>query len=192
MVEADYNVPFLAHPTMEPMTAAAHLDVDLLQIWAGNQAPTLVLKVASEVIDLPVKQIEVHTPYMRGGFGRRAELDFVRHAILLAKELPGKPVLLTWTREDDTKHDVYQPAARIRARMQGATITALDVALAAPSAMASQMGRYGYPTPGPDPTIVQGAWESPYAPAAFRVKGYRAPPSVPLGFWQSVGASTPA
>ena len=189
--EATYNVPFLAHATMEPMTAAAHLDGDRLQIWAGNQAPTLVLKVAAEVTGLPVEQIEVHTPMMGGGFGRRAELDFVRQAVLLAGALPGKPVLLTWTREEDTTHDVYRPAAaaRIRARMQGATITALDVALAAPSAMASQMGRYGYPTPGPDPTIVQGAWESPYAPAAFRVTGYRAPPSVPLGFWRSVGAS---
>ena len=164
MVEANYNVPFLAHAPMEPMTAAAHLDVDLLQIWAGNQAPTLVVKVASEVIDLPVKQIEVHTPYMRGGFGRRAELDFVRHAILLAKELPGKPVLLTWTREDDTKHDVYQPAARIRARMQGATITALDVALAAPSAMASQIGRYGYPPQAPIPSSCRAHGNPPVPP----------------------------
>ena len=189
--EASYSVPFLAHATMEPMTAAALLDGDRLQIWAGNQAPTLVLAIAAAVTGLPVGSIEVHTPFMGGGFGRRAELDFVRQAIRLAKALPGKPVLLTWTREEDTTHDVYRPAAaaRIRARMERARITALDVALAAPSAMASQMGRFGYPTPGPDPTIVQGAWESPYAPASFRVTGYRAPPSVPLGFWRSVGAS---
>ncbi|MGQ0564870.1 MAG: molybdopterin cofactor-binding domain-containing protein [Gemmobacter sp.] len=189
--EGQYSVPFLAHATMEPMTAAALLDGDRLTVWAGNQAPTLVLKVANEVTGLPVDSVEVHTPYMGGGFGRRAELDFVRQAILLAKALPGKPVMLTWTREEDTTHDVYRPAAaaRIRAVMDGARIAALDVALAAPSAMASQMGRFGYPTPGPDPTIVQGAWESPYAPAAFRVTGYRAPPSVPLGFWRSVGAS---
>ena len=189
--EATYSVPFLAHATMEPMTAAAHLDGDRLQIWAGNQAPTLVVKVATEVTGLAPDKIEVHTPFMGGGFGRRAELDFVRQAIQLAKALPGKPVLLTWTREEDTTHDVYRPAAaaRIRAAMDGGRITALDVQLAAPSAMASQMGRFGYPTPGPDPTIVQGAWESPYAPPAFRVTGYRAPASVPLGFWRSVGAS---
>ena len=189
--EGSYNVPFLAHATMEPMTAAAHLDGDRLQIWVGNQAPTLVVSVAIEVTGLAPDKIEVHTPFMGGGFGRRAELDFVRQAILLARALPGKPVLLTWTREEDTTHDVYRPAAaaRIRARIEGATITAFDVALAAPSAMASQMGRFGYPTPGPDPTIVQGAWEQPYAPPAFRVTGYRAPPSVPLGFWRSVGAS---
>ena len=189
--EGAYNVPFLAHATMEPMTAAAHLDGDRLQVWAGNQAPTMALAVATEVTGLPAGNVDIHTPFMGGGFGRRAEMDFVRQAILLAKAMPGKPVLLTWTREEDTTHDVYRPAAaaRIRARMEGATIIALDVSLAAPSAMASQMGRFGYPTPGPDPTIVQGAWESPYAPANFRVTGYRAPPSVPLGFWRSVGAS---
>jgi isoquinoline 1-oxidoreductase beta subunit len=189
--EGTYNVPFLAHATMEPMTAAALLEGERLTVWAGNQAPTLVLKVANEVTGLPVDNVEVHTPYMGGGFGRRAEMDFVRQAILLAKALPGKPVMLTWTREEDTTHDVYRPAAaaRIRATMDGAKITALDVQLAAPSAMASQMGRFGYPTPGPDPTIVQGVWESTYAPASFRVTGYRAPPSVPLGFWRSVGAS---
>ncbi len=189
--EATYNVPFLAHATMEPMTAAALLDGGRLQIWAGNQAPTLVVSMAAEVTGLGAEAIEVHTPFMGGGFGRRAELDFVRQAVLLAKALPGKPVMLTWTREEDTTHDVYRPAAaaRIRARLEGDKITALDVALAAPSAMASQMGRFGYPTPGPDATIVQGAWESPYALTAFRVTGYRAPPSVPLGFWRSVGAS---
>jgi isoquinoline 1-oxidoreductase beta subunit len=189
--EGSYSVPFLAHATMEPMTAAAHLDGGRLTIWAGNQAPTLVLDMAADITGLDKDQIEVVTPFLGGGFGRRADLDFVRQAVLLAQALPGKPVLLTWTREEDTTHDVYRPAAaaRIRARLEGDRIAALDIALAAPSAMASQIGRYGLPTPGPDPTIVQGAWESPYAPPAIRVTGYRAPPSVPLGFWRSVGAS---
>lgn len=189
--EADYSVPFLAHATMEPMAAAALFKDGRLEVWAGNQVPTMILQIGAEVAGVEPDQIEVHTPFMGGGFGRRAELDFVRQAIRLAVAKQGTPVMLTWTREEDTTHDVYRPAAagRIRARVDGGRIAALDVALAAPSCTASQMGRYGYPVAGPDPTIVQGAWESPYAPSAFRVTGYRAPDSVPLGFWRSVGAS---
>ncbi len=189
--EGEYRVPFLAHATMEPMAAAAWLHDGRLEIWAGNQLPTMILDTGAEVAGIEKDAVEVHTPFLGGGFGRRAELDFVRQAIRLAVAKSGTPVLLTWTREEDTTHDVYRPAAaaRIRGRIDGGRIAALDVALAAPSVVASQMGRYGFPVGGPDGTIVQGVWESPYAPAAFRVTGYRVPDSVPLGFWRSVGAS---
>jgi isoquinoline 1-oxidoreductase beta subunit len=189
--EGEYAVPFLAHATMEPMAAAAWLHDGRLEVWAGNQLPTQILKVGAAITGLPQEAIEVHTPFLGGGFGRRAELDFVAQAVDLAKTLAPAPVLLTWTREEDTTHDVYRPAAaaRIRARLSGNRLAALDVSLACPSVMASQMGRLGFPVAGPDASIVQGAWESPYAPEVFRVTGFRTPDSVPLGFWRSVGAS---
>lgn len=188
---AEYSVPFLAHATMEPMAAAAWLHDGRLEVWAGNQLPTQILKIGAEMTGLPRDAVEVHTPFLGGGFGRRAELDFVAQAIAAAKALTPAPVLVTWTREEDTTHDVYRPAAaaRVRARLEGGQIAALDLGLAAPSVTASQMGRLGFPVAGPDASIVQGAWEAPYALPSFRVTGYRAPDSVPLGFWRSVGAS---
>ncbi len=189
--EGEYSVPFLAHATMEPMTAAAWLHEGRLDVYAGNQVPTQVLVVGAEITGLPQDAIEVHTPFLGGGFGRRSDMAFIGQAIVLAKEMPGTPVLVTYQREEDTTQGVYRPAAmgRIRARVEGGRIAGLDVSLAAPSVVASQFGRLGLPVAGPDATIVQGAWESPYAPGAFRVTGYRAPASLPLGFWRSVGAS---
>ncbi|MFN3971598.1 MAG: molybdopterin cofactor-binding domain-containing protein [Gemmobacter sp.] len=189
--EAAYGVPFLAHATMEPMVAAAWLHDGRLEVWAGNQMPTQILKIGAEMTGLPQDAVEVHTPVMGGGFGRRTEMDFVAQAIAVAQAMAPAPVLLTWSREEDTTHDVYRPAAaaRVRARLEGGRIAALDLGLAAPSVMASQMGRLGIPVAGPDASIVQGAWEAPYALPHFRVTGYRAPDSVPLGFWRSVGAS---
>lgn len=189
--EGEYTVPFLAHATMEPMTAAAWLHDGRLDVYAGNQVPTQVLVVGAEITGLPEEAIEVHTPYMGGGFGRRSDMAFIRQAIALAKEMPGTPVLVTYRREEDTTQGVYRPASmgRIRARVEGGRIAGMDVALATPSVMVSQFGRLGLPAYGPDATIIQGAWETPYAPGALRVTGYRAPASLPLGFWRSVGAS---
>lgn len=188
---ADYTVPYLAHATMEPMTAGAWLDGGRLRVWAGNQLPTQVLKEAAAITGLDEAAIDVETPVMGGGFGRRAEMDFIKQAITVANALPGRPVLLTWTREEDMTHDAFRPMAmaRISGAVEGSLITALDLHLAAPSVMSSQMGRIGLNLPGPDATIVQGAWEQPYTFPNYRVTGYRVPAGVPVGSWRSVGAS---
>ncbi|MGB8812557.1 MAG: molybdopterin cofactor-binding domain-containing protein [Paracoccaceae bacterium] len=189
--EVEYTAPYLAHATMEPMTAAALLKDGKLQVWAGNQLPTQVLKVGAAITGLPAESVDVHTMLMGGGFGRRAEMDVIKQAILAAKALEGTPVLLTWTREEDMTHDAYRPMAmaRVRGAVDGGKITALDLRLAAPAVMESQVGRLGYSIPGPDATIVQGGWEQPYAFANYRTTGYRMPAGVPVGSWRSVGAS---
>lgn len=190
-LEAEYNVPHLAHMTMEPLTAAAWLQDGKLQIWAGNQSPGLAVAAGAQITGLPADQIEVHTLVMGGGFGRRGEMDFIKPAIALAQAMPGTPVLLTWTREEDTAHDMYRPAAmaRIRARLDGQKIAAFDIGVAAPSVSAGAFGRADIPVFGPDPTLVQGLAETPYTAPAFRITAYRAPTNVPVGFWRSVGAS---
>lgn len=191
-LEATYDVPYLAHATMEPMTAAAWVQDGRVQVWAGNQFPTQVAKMAAEICALPEEAVEVHTLVMGGGFGRRADLDFVAQALHVARAMAGTPVLLTWTREEDMTHDGFRPMAqaRVAARLDGGRIAALDLSVAAGSIPESLFGRMGMPVPpGPDTTIVQGAWEAPYALPAFRVTGYRVPAGVPLGFWRSVGAS---
>ena len=189
--EAEYFTPYLAHATMEPLCAAAWLHDGMIEIWAGNQLPTQILTVATALTGLPAEKIEVHTTLMGGGFGRRAEMDFINQAITVAAALPGTPVLLTWSREEDMSHDGYRPMAmaRIRAALDGQKIGSLDLSLAAPSVITSQVGRLGYSLPGPDATIVQGAWEQPYGFANYRTTGYRVPAGVPVGSWRSVGAS---
>lgn len=188
---AEYTVPHLAHATMEPMSSAALLKDGRLTVWSGHQMPTQILAEAPEMTGLPPEAITVETLPMGGGFGRRAEMDIVRQAILVAQAMEGTPVLVTWSREEDMTHDYYRPAAvaRVRASVADGRITAFDFATACPSVISSQMGRIGISLPGPDGTIVQGAWEQPYRLPNHRVTGYRAPPMVPLGSWRSVGAS---
>lgn len=188
---AEYTVPYLAHATMEPMSSAALLKDGRLTVWSGNQLPTQIVTEAQALTGLAPEAITVETTLMGGGFGRRAEMDIIRQTITVAQAMEGTPVLVTWSREEDMTHDGYRPAAigRVRAKLDGATLTAFDFATCSSSVVESQAGRLGYSLPGPDGAIVQGAWEQPYRFANHRVTGYRAPHMVPVGSWRSVGAS---
>ena len=191
VLQAAYSAPYLAHATMEPMTAAALLQDGHLTVWAGNQLPTQILTVGAALTGLPPEAISVETMLMGGGFGRRAEMDIITQAITVAIALPGTPVLLTWSREEDMTHDFYRPAAlaRFRGKVEGGVITAFDLSTSSSSVVESQAGRLGYRVPGPDAAIVQGAADQPYTFANYRVTGYRAPAMLPVGSWRSVGNS---
>ena len=189
--EAAYSAPYLAHATMEPMTAAAQLKDGHLTVWAGNQLPTQILTEGAALTGLPIGAIAVETRLMGGGFGRRAEMDIIRQAITVAIAMQDTPVLLTWSREEDMTHDMYRPAAlaRFRGKVEGGLISGFDLATCSSSVLEGQAGRLGYSIPGPDSTIVQGAWDQPYGFANYRVTGYRAPAMLPVGPWRSVGNS---
>ncbi|GGZ98188.1 aldehyde dehydrogenase [Arenicella chitinivorans] len=191
VIEAEYQVPYLAHAAMEPLNATAWLRDGKLDIWAGNQLPTQALKEGAAITGLDEENIRVHTTLMGGGFGRRAEMDFVIQAIRIAKEFEGTPVKTTWTREEDTSHDFYRPMAiaRFKAKLENNTIDTCDLHLAAPSVAESQMGRLGVPVGGPDIMIVQAAWDQPYDIKNYRVTGYRTPKAFPVSSWRSVGGS---
>ena len=192
VVEAEYRVPWLAHATMEPMNATALLEEDVLTIWAPNQAPTLIKAKAAALAGVPEDQVEVHTTYLGGGFGRRAETDFALIAVEAAKAMPGVPVQVSWSREEDMTHDFYRPAAM--ARMKGVVneegIVAFYGRVSAP-ALGRQAGRRlsGVASPGPDRMIVEGMFDQPYGIADYRVEGYAADLDIPVGFWRSVGNS---
>lgn len=190
-LSAEYRVPYLAHAAMEPLNATAWLRDGKLDIWAGNQLPTQALKEGAQITGLEESDIRVHTTLMGGGFGRRAEMDFIIQAIKVAKEFEGTPVKTTWTREEDTTHDFYRPMAiaRFEASVSNGKPQAIDLKLAAPSVVASQMGRLGVPVAGPDVSIVQSAWDQPYGVENYRVTGYRTPKAFPVSSWRSVGAS---
>jgi len=190
-IEGEYRVPYLAHAPMEPMNATAWVHDGQIEIWAGHQIPTQIIKEAKQITGLDESNIHFHTMLMGGGFGRRLEADFVKQAITIANAMQGTPVKLTWSREEDTTHDFYRPMAlaRFRAAMNDRGPTAIDLKCAAPSAIASQMGRIGITTGGPDSSIVQAAWDQPYAVENYRVTGYRADTVFPVSSWRSVGAS---
>ena len=190
-LEAEYRVPYLAHATMEPMNAVAWLHDGQLDLWTGTQVPTIARDQAAKLAGLDTSRVHVHTTLMGGGFGRRAESDYVLQAVRLAMALPGKPVKLTWRREEDMGHDFYRPPAiaRFRGTTGQGTVQALDLRVASPSVLASQGGRIGLAPPGPDKLIADGLHDQPYALPHWRATTFRTPASVPVSSWRSVGNS---
>lgn len=194
VIEAAYRVPWLAHACMEPMNATAQWKDGVLDVWAPNQAPTLIQMKAAPLVGVESDEVRVHTTYMGGGFGRRAEMDFPLYAVLLAKETDGAPVKVTWTREEDMRHDTYRPSAVCRARARivaGEGPSAIDMRVAAPSVIRSVLART-YPSispMGPDKTLTEGAHDQPYTLADYRVSGHVSDLPIPVGFWRSVGNS---
>ena len=192
-VEAEYRLPWLAHACMEPMNATAHLDdTGHLTIWSPNQAPVLARDKAAEATGISADDITLHTTFLGGGFGRRAEYDFTVLAARVAAAVPGVPVKVMWSREEDMAHDFYRPAAvaRLRGLVHGGKTIALEARVAASSVTRQSMRRIsGFAPPGPDKGHVEGIADQPYAIANYSVYGHLADIALPVGFWRSVGNS---
>lgn len=191
VLQAEYRVPFLAHAPLEPMNAVAQFKDGWLDLWTATQIPRFVVVAAARVAGVAEERVRLHVQIAGGSFGRRLEDDYVRQATALAVAWPGVPVKLTWTREEDLTHDFPRPLAmaRLRGAVKDGQVHAFDLAIAAPSVTASQIGRLNQPAVGPDVAIVAGAWDQPWAVPHHRVSGHRTPPLVPVSSWRSVGAS---
>lgn len=192
LIEAEYQVPYLAHATMEPMNATALFTGNALQIWAPNQGPTVVQQSAAELTGLPKEDIEVHTTYLGGGFGRRIEVDYTNRAVQIAQQMQGTPIQLTWSREEDMRHDYFRPGAiaRYRAAVKDGKAVMVHGRIAAQSTTREGAARMlGLPMSGPDKGHVDTAFNQPLAIPNFRVEGYLTKPMIPVGFWRSVAAS---
>ena len=114
-VEAVYAYPYQNHATMEPQNATARYTADKCEVWCSTQNGEAALATASEASGLPVPKCEVYKTFLGGGFGRRSTShDYVRQAVLIAKEMPGTPVKLLWTREEDMTHDWYHPVTQCK------------------------------------------------------------------------------
>jgi isoquinoline 1-oxidoreductase beta subunit len=122
-LEASYELPFLAHATMEPLSATVHLKPDSCEIWTGTQIMTRVQSEAAKAAGLPVDKVIVNNHLLGGGFGRKLEPDMVVAAVRVAKQVDG-PVKVVWTREEDIQHDIYRPVYRdtIAATLSGGKI----------------------------------------------------------------------
>lgn len=191
-IEAEYHLPYLAHATMEPMTATARFTGTALELWSPNQTPLVQQKAAATAAGLPTEAVTVHTTLMGGGFGRRLESDYSALAARVAVQMPGVPVQVTWSREEDMTHDAYRPGviARLRGKVEGGRAVMLDARIAGEGLMAQAGARMmGIPVPGPDRALVEGLFDQPYAIPHYRVRGYAADVGIPVGFWRSVGAS---
>ncbi len=118
IAEARYEVPFLAHATMEPMNCTARASGNDCEIWAPTQNPSRARAAAADALGVPPERVQLHTTLLGGGFGRRQEVDFVVQAVLASKAV-GRPVKLIWSREEDIRHDFYRPAyaAELRAAL---------------------------------------------------------------------------
>ena len=192
-IKVRYSAPYLAHACMEPMNATAQWQGDRLTIWSGNQAPTSIVQQAAAVFSIPAENVEVVSTYLGGGFGRRFETDFSILAARVAKEADGKPVQVTWSREEDMRHDMYRPGALCDAEavLGSNGIEAVSFRTASQSVMASAFGRLegAMTPPGPDKLIVDGLWDQPYDLPNFHVTGVPVDLAIPVGFWRAVGHS---
>ena len=114
-VEAVYAYPYQHHVTMEPQNATALYTADKCEVWCSTQNGEAALATASEASGLPVPKCEVYKTFLGGGFGRRAtSQDYVRQAVLIAKEMPGTPIKMLWTREEDMTHGWYHPITQCK------------------------------------------------------------------------------
>lgn len=191
-LSADYKLPYLAHATMEPQNATALFTHDALEIWCGNQSPIFQQQACAKLAGLDPDAVQIHTTLMGGGFGRRGEPDFAAYATQVAMAIPGTPVQLTWSREEDMTHDYYRPGAlaRFTGTVKDGQAVMLDARIAAQSATHQALNRWaGLPAAGPDKVLVDGAFNQPYAIPNYRVRGHVADLDLPVGFWRSVGAS---
>jgi isoquinoline 1-oxidoreductase subunit beta len=185
--EGEYELPFLAHTTMEPMNCTVHLMPGTCEIWIGTQVMTRVQEYAAKAANLPLDKVTVHNHYLGGGFGRRLEADMVTSAVRIAKQVD-TPIKVVWTREEDVQHDIYRPAYRdvISASLSGGKIVAWKYRVAGSSVMARWFPA-GFAN-GVDIDAVDSAIDQPYDIPNLQVEYVRAePPAVPTGFWRGVG-----
>jgi len=186
-VEAEFELPFLAHATMEPLNATVHAKPDSCEVWVGTQVLARAQAVAAKVTGLPLEKVTVHNHLIGGGFGRRLDVDYVEVAVRIAQKVDG-PVKIVWTREEDMQHDVYRPVYqdRLAASLSGGKIVGWRHRIVGSAIIA----RWLPPAfqKGVDIDAVDAAVDSPYEFSDMRIEYVRQePPGIPTGFWRGVG-----
>jgi len=192
VIEALYEVPLLAHATMEPLNATVQLKPDRVDVWMGTQVSDTYTAVAAEATGLKPEQVYIHCCYLGGGFGRRDFGDELKQAIAIAKAVGERPVQLIWTREDDMRHDRYRPQAVCRFRSALDPATGLPAAMHVQIALGSIMAAVGMPLQdGIDPMAIEGIADPvPYTKIPHWYCGQALKNThVPVAFWRSVGGS---
>lgn len=186
--EATYEVPFLAHATMEPMNCTVHVRRDGCEIWTGSQVQPRAQATAAQVTGLPLEKVVVHNLLLGGGFGRRLEFDYVTQAVRIAQKVDG-PVKVVWTREEDMQHGFYRPYYYDR-MTAGLDARGRPVAWTHRIVGPSIIARFAPPAfkDGIDIDAVDAAAQLVYDIPAIQVEYARhEEPVVNTGFWRGVG-----
>ncbi len=194
-VEAAYNYPYQNHAAMEPLNATALYTADRCEVWCGTQNGEAAFAAVLEASGLPADKCDVHKQILGGGFGRRGQTDYVRQAVAIARQMPGTPIKLLWSREEDMQHGKYHPITQCR--LTGAfdadnNLTALQIRLSGQSILFSL--RPEALVNGMDPAAFQGLNASGDAAIGYSVPNLliehsmRNPP-IPPGFWRGVNVN---
>lgn len=194
VVEATYWAPYLAHAAMEPINCIAKVQGKKVEVWCSTQSPSLAKWKAAQIAGVDMDDVTLHVPLLGGGFGRRLEIDMVEQAVAIAKEMPGTPIKLLWTREEDTQHDMYRPAAlsHFKAALDDkGQVQAWYNKLAAQSVGFDSVKRLlpWAAADTPDKNQIEGAFDIPYNFESISVRQVRPKTHVPVGSWRSVGHS---
>lgn len=193
VVEAEYRAPYVAHQPLEPLNAIVKVASDGVDIWVAHQMPRFVQQKVAAVTGHKPEQVRLHQQFAGGSFGHRLEFENVTLCAEIAKQLPGTPVKLTFSREEDFAHDFPRQIgmARGKGMVRDGKVEAYDLQVATVSSSASQSARLGQSRPpGADGQIAAGAWNQPFAIPHFRMRAYKVPELAPTSSWRSVGAST--
>lgn len=213
VVEAEYQQPYLAHATLEPMNAAAWYRGDRMEVWAPTQGPDLARIAVARVTDLSPEDVTVNTTFLGGGFGRRLTQDYIEEVAAIAFRTD-RPVKLIWSREEDTQHDLYRPAMlhRMKASLKQKDVTGWHHQIVGPQILNWYVRNAGpaqfpwtpkflYDTLGTvgvwaeglatpkDTSAIEGAVEYPYQVANIDIRHTHTDPGVPISYWRSVGYS---
>ena len=194
-VEAVYNYPYQNHATMEPLNATALYTADKCDVWCGTQNGEAAFAATLEASGLPADKCEVHKLILGGGFGRRGQTDYVRQAVAIAKQMPGTPIKLLWSREEDMQHGTYHPVTQCK--LTGAfdadnNLTALQIRISGQSILFKL--RPEALVNGMDPAAFQGLNASGEAGIGYSlpnllVEHSMRNPHVPPGFWRGVNVN---
>ena len=184
-IEASYELPFLAHATMEPMNFTADVRGDGCDIYGPTQFPQLAEGMAMQITGFPKEKVKVHTTFLGGGFGRRIDVDFIVQAIQISKAV-GKPVKLIWTREDDMTHDFYRPVS-LNTLSAGLNDKGMPVGLKSRLTSQSVTARLfpSFVKDGMEPFMTEAA-VTPYNIANMSVENMIVDTGVRVGYWRSV------
>ena len=197
VISAEYRAPYLAHATLEPQNCTVQFKDGRATVWAPTQVPGLARSAAADALGIDTALVQVNVQLLGGGFGRRLDVDFVGQAAAIAKAAGGAPVQTFWSREEDTTHDFYRPAAvsRFKAGLDAAGRLVAWHNVSAGQAIVPQVLErlFGLPHAlahaGPDKTTAEGAFDQPYEWPHARIAHAAVDLPVPVGFWRAVGHS---
>ena len=185
-IEATYMCQMLSHATLEPQNCMARVTADGVDIWASTQFPQGAQGAAAAAAGVKPEQVRIWPQFIGGGFGRRLENDFIVQSVLIAKEMPGTPVKLIWTRPDDMGHDYYRPPSLhvLRGSVADGRIVALASKMVSPSITARAFPPFV--KDGNDPFMQEGLANFTYDIPNFELRAVIEEVGVRVGYWRSV------